>query len=153
MRKSVLSLVLLGLSFPLFATTQGAADGSPTLQKIKDSGVIVVGHRESSVPFSYYDNQQRVVGYSQDYANAIVDAVKKQLNLPTLQVKLLPITSQNRIPLLQNGTYDVECGSTTHNAERQQQVAFSNTLFIVGTRLLTARRAEYMIFAIWPVNR
>ncbi|ACR70083.1 amino acid ABC transporter substrate-binding protein [Edwardsiella ictaluri] len=141
MRKSVLSLVLLGLSFPLFATTQGAADGSPTLQKIKDSGVIVVGHRESSVPFSYYDNQQRVVGYSQDYANAIVDAVKKQLNLPTLQVKLLPITSQNRIPLLQNGTYDVECGSTTHNAERQQQVAFSNTLFIVGTRLLTARES------------
>ncbi|EKS7766432.1 glutamate/aspartate ABC transporter substrate-binding protein [Edwardsiella piscicida] len=141
MRKSVLSLVLLGLSFPLFATAQDATDGSPTLQKIKDSGVIVVGHRESSVPFSYYDNQQRVVGYSQDYANAIVDAVKKQLNLPALQVKLLPITSQNRIPLLQNGTYDVECGSTTHNAERQQQVAFSNTLFIVGTRLLTAKES------------
>ncbi|ENP0423302.1 glutamate/aspartate ABC transporter substrate-binding protein [Edwardsiella piscicida] len=141
MRKSVLSLVLLGLSFPLFVAAQDATDGSPTLQKIKDSGVIVVGHRESSVPFSYYDNQQRVVGYSQDYANAIVDAVKKQLNLPALQVKLLPITSQNRIPLLQNGTYDVECGSTTHNAERQQQVAFSNTLFIVGTRLLTAKES------------
>ncbi|AIJ07203.1 MULTISPECIES: glutamate/aspartate ABC transporter substrate-binding protein [Edwardsiella] len=141
MRKSVLSLVLLGLSFPLFAVAQEAADGSPTLQKIKDSGVIVIGHRESSVPFSYYDNKQQVVGYSQDYSNAIVAAVKKQLGLANLQVKLLPITSQNRIPLLQNGTYDVECGSTTHNAERQQQVAFSNTLFIVGTRLLTAKES------------
>lgn len=79
--------------------------------------MIVVGHRESSVPFSYYDNQQKVVGYSQDYSNAIVEAVKKKLNKPDLQVKLIPITSQNRIPLLQNGTFDFECGSTTNNAE------------------------------------
>ncbi len=70
--------------------------------------MIVVGHRESSVPFSYYDNQQKVVGYSQDYSNAIVKAVKKKLNKPDLQVKLIPITSQNRIPLLQNGTFDFE---------------------------------------------
>lgn len=139
MYKSVLSMLLLGLPLSLYAAMEGDAAGSPTLQKIKDNGVIVVGHRESSVPFSYYDNQQQVVGYSQDYSNAIVEAVKKQLNQPDLQVKLLPISSQNRIPLLQNGTYDLECGSTTHNAERQQQVAFSNTLFIVGTRLLTAQ--------------
>ncbi|BAN95539.1 glutamate and aspartate transporter subunit [Plautia stali symbiont] len=68
--------------------------------------MIAVGHRESSVPFSYYDNQQKVVGYSQDYSNAIVAAIKAKLNKPDLQVKMLPITSQNRIPLLQNGTYD-----------------------------------------------
>ncbi|MGO2347625.1 MAG: transporter substrate-binding domain-containing protein, partial [Providencia sp.] len=89
-----------------------------TLKKIKDNGVIVVGHRESSVPFSYYDNSQKVVGYSQDYSNEIVDAVKKKLNMPDLDVKLIPITSQNRIPLLQNGTFDFECGSTTNNLER-----------------------------------
>lgn len=74
----------------------------------------MVGHRESSVPFSYYDYQQKVVGYSQDYSNAIVDAIKKKIDAPNLQVKYLPITSSNRIPLLQNGTYDFECGSTTN---------------------------------------
>ncbi|MGL4214977.1 MAG: glutamate/aspartate ABC transporter substrate-binding protein, partial [Morganella morganii] len=118
-----------------------------TLKKINDSGVIVVGHRESSVPFSYYDNQQKVVGYSQDYSNHIVDAVKKTLNKPDLQVKLIPVTSQNRIPLLQNGTFDFECGSTTNNLARQQQAAFSNTIFVVGTRLLTGKDSGIKDFA------
>ncbi|WBM62463.1 glutamate/aspartate ABC transporter substrate-binding protein [Providencia sp. PROV188] len=118
-----------------------------TLKKIKDNGVIVVGHRESSVPFSYYDNNQKVVGYSQDYSNLIVDAVKKKLNMPDLQVKLIPITSQNRIPLLQNGTFDFECGSTTNNLERQKQAAFSNTIFVVGTRLLAKKDAGIKDFA------
>jgi len=82
-----------------------------------------------------------VVGYSQDFALAIVDALKKELNAPSLQVKLVPVTSQNRIPLVQNGTVDIECGSTTNNLERQQQVAFSNSLFIVRTRLLTRKNS------------
>lgn len=109
--------------------------------------MIVVGHRESSVPFSYYDNTQKVVGYSQDYSNAIVEAVKKKLNKPDLQVKLIPITSQNRIPLLQNGTFDFECGSTTNNLERQKQAAFSDTIFVVGTRLLTKKGGDIKDFA------
>src|SRR6476660_5703028 len=108
-----------------------------TFKKIKDSGVISLGHRESSIPFSYYDDKQQVVGYSHEISLKIVDAVKAQLQTPNLQVKLTPITSQNRIPLVQNGTIDLECGSTTNNTERQQQVAFSNTIFIIGTRLLT----------------
>ena len=87
-----------------------------------------------------------MVGYSQDYSNQIVDAVKKQLNMPNLQVKMLPITSQNRIPLLQNGTFDFECGSTTNNAERQQQAAFSNTIFVVGTRLLVKKGGDIKDF-------
>ncbi len=123
-----------------------AEDLSGTLKKIKDNGVIVVGHRESSVPFSYYDNQQKVVGYSQDYSNQIVEAVKKKLNAPNLQVKMLPITSQNRIPLLQNGTYDFECGSTTNNLERQKQAAFSDTIFVVGTRLLVKKGSDIKDF-------
>src|SRR5581483_5524114 len=98
-----------------------------------------LGHRESSIPFSYYDDKQHVVGYSQDIAMKIVDAIKAELKMPNLQVKLTPITSQNRIPLVQNGTIDFECGSTTNNTERQQQVAFSNTIFIIGTRLLTKK--------------
>ncbi|MFP1915173.1 glutamate/aspartate ABC transporter substrate-binding protein [Lonsdalea quercina] len=122
-----------------------AADTSPsstdTLQKIKARGLIVVGHRESSVPFSYLDNDQKVVGYSQEYSNAIVDAVKNQLGLPDLAVKMVPITSSTRIPLLQNGSIDFECGSTTNNAERQQQVAFSNSIFIVGGKLLVRKES------------
>ncbi|WP_374106925.1 glutamate/aspartate ABC transporter substrate-binding protein [Klebsiella michiganensis] len=89
--------------------------------------------------FFMLSNKQQVVGYSQDYSNAIVDAIKKKLNKPDLQVKLIPVTSQNRIPLLQNGTYDFECGSTTNNLERQKQAAFSDTIFVVGTRLLVKK--------------
>ncbi len=136
MRKLALSLLLIGTAASSLAH---AEELTGTLKKIKDNGVIVVGHRESSVPFSYYDNQQKVVGYSQDYSNKIVDAVKAKIGVADLQVKLIPITSQNRIPLLQNGTFDFECGSTTNNLERQQQAAFSNTIFIVGTRLLTKK--------------
>jgi glutamate/aspartate transport system substrate-binding protein len=117
----------------------GADELSGTLKKIKDGGVIAVGHRESSIPFSYYDDKQQVVGYSQDIALRIVGAVKDELKLPTLQLKLVPVTSQNRIPLVQNGTVDIECGSTTNNLERQKQVAFSDTIFIVRTRLLTRK--------------
>ncbi|CAM3508869.1 glutamate/aspartate ABC transporter substrate-binding protein [Rouxiella silvae] len=136
MRKLVLSVLLASVAASSLAH---AEELTGTLKKIKDNGVIVVGHRESSVPFSYYNNEQKVVGYSQDFSNAIVDAVKKKLNAPNLQVKMLPITSQNRIPLLQNGTYDFECGSTTNNLERQQQAAFSDTIFVIGTRLLVKK--------------
>lgn len=110
-----------------------------TLKKIKDAGFISVGHRESSVPFSYYDDKNQVVGYSQTLVMMVVDAVKKKLNLPNLEVKLIPVTSQNRIPLIQNGTIDIESGSTTNNVERQQQVSFSDTMFIIGTRLLVKK--------------
>lgn len=128
-----------GLGMAHAGDAAAATAQQSTLDKINKNGVIVVGHRESSVPFSYYDNQQKVVGYSQDYSSAIVDAVKKKLNKPDLQVKFIPITSQNRIPLLQNGTFDFECGSTTNNLERQKQADFSNTIFVVGTRLLVKK--------------
>jgi glutamate/aspartate transport system substrate-binding protein len=126
--------VVCSLSAP--AAAQGLTG---TLKKIKDTGTISLGHRESSIPFSYYDDKQQVVGYSHELMLKAVDAVKKELALPNLQVKLTPVTSQNRIPLVQNGTIDLECGSTTNNLERQKQVAFSNTLFVVGTRLLTRK--------------
>jgi glutamate/aspartate transport system substrate-binding protein len=125
----------------------GAAEPTGTLKKIKDSGVISLGHRESSVPFSYYDDKQQVVGYSRDLQQKVVEAVKKELNLPNLQVKYTPVTSQNRIPLIQNGTVDLECGSTTNNLERQKQVDFTTTLFVVGTRLLTKKDSGVKDFA------
>jgi glutamate/aspartate transport system substrate-binding protein len=121
------------------ALSPAAAQQGGTLQKIKESGTISLGHRESSIPFSYYDANQQVVGYSRDLQMRAVDAVKKQLSSPNLQVKDTPVTSQNRISLVQNGTIDLECGSTTNNLERQKQVSFSTTIFIVGTRLLTKK--------------
>ena len=130
-------LVAAGLACLLAAPA--FAQESPTLKKIKDTNTISLGHRESSIPFSYYDEKQQVVGYSYDFQMKAVEAIKKKLNLPNLQVKLTPVTSQNRIPLVQNGSVDFECGSTTNNLERQKQVSFSTTLFIVGTRLLTKK--------------
>jgi glutamate/aspartate transport system substrate-binding protein len=112
---------------------------SGTLKKIKDAGFFSVGHRESSIPFSYYDDKNEVVGYSQDLVMMVVGAVKNRLNMPNLQVKLIPVTSQNRIPLIQNGTIDIESGSTTNNVERQQQVSFSDTMFVIATRLLVKK--------------
>ncbi|WP_323072912.1 glutamate/aspartate ABC transporter substrate-binding protein [Mycetohabitans endofungorum] len=123
------------------------AQETGTLKKIKDSGVMVLGHRESSIPFSYYDEKQNVVGYSQEFALKIVEAVKHELKTPDLRVKLIPITSQNRIPLVQNGTIDIECGSTTNNLERQKQAVFSNTIFVVGTRLMTKKDSGIKDFA------
>lgn len=110
-----------------------------TLKKIKDTNTIALGHRESSIPFSYYDDKQQVIGYSHEIMLKVVDAIKQELKLPKLQTKLVPVTSQNRIPLVQNGTVDIECGSTTNNTERQRQVAFSSTIFVIGTRLMTRK--------------
>lgn len=139
MRFKNITRALLACAAIGFTAGSACAQDSGTLKKIKDTGVIALGHRESSIPFSYYDDKQQVVGYSQEFALKIVDAVKAKLNRPDLKVKLVPITSQNRIPLVQNGTIDMECGSTTNNAERQQQAAFSNTIFVIGTRLLTKK--------------
>lgn len=133
------SLIVVAIVAACLAHPAGAQELTGTLKKIKDTGSITLGHRESSIPFSYFDDKQQVVGYSQELAMKVVDALKKQLNMPNLQVKLNPVTSQTRIPLVQNGTVDLECGSTTNNTERQKQVAFSNSIFIIGTRLMTKK--------------
>nr|WP_269466305.1 glutamate/aspartate ABC transporter substrate-binding protein [Pandoraea norimbergensis] len=125
-------------------TASGAAQAqstSETLQKIETSGVISIGHRESSIPFSYYDNNHNVIGYSQDLCNKVVDAVKAKLKKPDLQVRFIPVTSQNRIALVQNGTVDIECGVTTNLKARQAQVNFSDTFFVAGTRLLVNKNS------------
>jgi glutamate/aspartate transport system substrate-binding protein len=142
-----LSVIAGALVAALAAVSAQAAELTGTLKKIKDTNTIVLAHRESSVPFSYYDNQQKPVGYSMDLALHVVDAVKKELGLPKLEVKLNPVTPSTRIPLVVNGTVDLECGSTTNNYERQQQVAFSNTIFLIGTRLLTKKRSGVRDFA------
>ena len=143
-RKRALGLLLAA---SLLATGSARAEDTGTLGKIKGSGVIVLGVRPAVVPFSYYDDAQKTVGYSQDIALAIVEAVKQKLNLPNLAVRTIPITPQDRIPLLQNGTIDIECSTTTNNAERAKQVDFSNTIFVIGTRLLTKKDSGIKDFA------
>lgn len=133
MRKS-LSAVALCLSIAVLAAP-AHAQLTGTLQKIKDSGAITIGHRESSVPFSYLDANQKPIGYAMDLCGKVVDAIKAELKMPSLQVNYQAVTSQNRIPLMQNGTIDLECGSTTNSVARQQQVGFSVAYFITSVRM------------------
>jgi glutamate/aspartate transport system substrate-binding protein len=126
----------------LIAQPSIAQELTGTLKKIKDNGSITIGHRESSVPFSYYDDNQKVIGYAMDLCYKIADAVKKELKLQKLDVKLNPVTSATRIPLIANGTVDLECGSTTNNLERQQQVAFTITHFVTANRFVSKKAAN-----------
>ena len=137
---SKLTAGLLGAA--LLAAPAFAQDLTGTLKKVKDSGTITIGHRETSVPFSYLDEKQQPIGYSMDLCMAIVEEVKKELMMPTLMVKYNPVTSQTRIPLMSNGTVDIECGSTTNNLTRQKQVAFAPVTFVTGTKLLAKKSSK-----------
>jgi glutamate/aspartate transport system substrate-binding protein len=139
-RRAATSLLLAAVAL------QASAQTSPTLQKIAETGSISLGHRESSIPFSYYDDKQQVVGYSHELMLKAVEAIKAELKKP-VAVKLVPVTSQNRIPLVLNGSVDLECGSTTNNAERAKQVDFSTNIFVVGTRLMTKKDSGVKDFA------
>jgi glutamate/aspartate transport system substrate-binding protein len=110
-----------------------------TLKNIKETGAITLGFRDSSIPFSYLDDDQKPIGFAMDICYKIVDAVKKELKLDKLEVKLNPVTSSTRIPLLANGTIDLECGSTTNNADRQKQISFTNTHFLTASRFVSKK--------------
>ena len=126
------AVVLTAVAAALMVSQASAQDLAGTLKKIKETGTINIGHRESSIPFSYLDDKQQPIGYAMDLCMKVVDAVKAELKLPALKVALQPVTSSNRIPLLQNGTIDLECGSTTNSVARQQQVAFGPTYFVIN---------------------
>src|ERR1700681_1072163 len=119
-----------------------AAFAQGTIEKIKQTGTITIGHRDASIPFSYYDDQQKAVGYAMDICNRIVEDVKKSLNMPNLKVAYQLVTSANRIPLMANGTVDLECGSTTNNLERQKQVSFTNTHFVTANRWVAKKSSN-----------
>ncbi len=142
-----LRLLPLALACTLLSTSAMAAEPTGTLKKIKDSGTIVLGHRDSAIPFAYLAGGKQPVGYSLDLAQHVVDAVKKELNMPNLKVRYNMVTGQTRIPLLQNGTVDIECGATTNNVERQRQVDFSVGIFEIGTRLLVKKDSGIKDFA------
>ena len=125
-----------------FTLTAQAQELTGTLKKIKDSGTITLGHRDTSIPFSYYDDKQQVIGYAMDICMKIVDAVKAELKMPNLKVVLNPVTSATRIPLMANGTIDLECGSTTNNLDRQKQVSFTNTHFVTANRYVAKKASN-----------
>lgn len=135
-------LIGFALAAALGASQAQAEELTGTLKNIKDTGVITLGYRESSIPFSYLDDNQKPVGYAMDICYKIVDAVKKELKLDKLEVKLNPVTSATRIPLMANGTVDLECGSTTNNAERQKQVWFTNSHFLTASRYVTKKASK-----------
>ena len=133
MKLSILACVAI------IATAVTATAHADTLKKIADSGKITLSYRESSVPFSYLAGAGAPIGFSVDLSNAVVDAIKKNLKNPNIKIELQAVTSQNRIPLLQNGTIDLECGSTTNNSTRGKDVQFAINHFYTGTRLLAKK--------------
>lgn len=139
MKLSKLIAVLIGAG--MIASAAQAQEGG-TLKKIKDSGSITLGVRDSSIPFSYLDDKQSYQGYSIDLCMKAVAAIQKHLGLSSLNVKMNPVTPATRIPLMANGTIDMECGSTTNNIERQRQVAFAPTTFVTANRLLAKKASN-----------
>src|SRR5258708_7398101 len=136
--------VVIGLA-PAAAFCAGqvnAEELTGTLKKIKETGTINIGYRDSSIPFSYLDDNQKPIGFAIDICSRIVEAVKKELKLDKLVVEFNPVTSSTRIPLLANGTIDLECGSTTNNPDRLKQVAFTNTHFLTATRFVSKKSSN-----------
>ena len=131
----------------LLTTGLATTASAQTLKKVGDSNKITVSYREASVPFSYLIGSTKAVGFSVELTEAIVDDVRKKLKKPNLEVAYMPVTSQNRIPLLVNGTYDIECGSTTNNTARAKDVTFAINHFYTGTRLLTKKSSGIKNYA------
>ena len=137
-----LGIIGLALAAAFSAGQANAEELTGTLKKIKETGAIIIGYRDSSIPFSYLDDNQKPIGFAIDICRRIVDAVKQELKLDKLAVEFNPVTSSTRIPLLANGTIDLECGSTTNNADRLKQVAFTNTHFLTATRFVSKKSSK-----------
>jgi glutamate/aspartate transport system substrate-binding protein len=135
-------MIGLALAASFCAAQANAEELTGTLKKIKETGTITIGFRDSSIPFSYLDDNQKPIGFAIDICYKIVDAVKQELKLDKLEVEFNPVTSSTRIPLLANGTIDLECGSTTNNADRQKQVSFTNTHFLTATRFVSKKSSK-----------
>jgi glutamate/aspartate transport system substrate-binding protein len=140
--KRLATLFAALLAAGAIAGTASAQKPTGTLDKIKSTGTITIGHRDTSIPFSYYDDKQQAVGYAMDICMKIVDAVKAHLKMAKIDIKYNPVTSATRIPLMANGTIDLECGSTTNNLERQKQVGFTITHFVTANRYVAKKSSN-----------
>lgn len=142
---AAISFALGAATAPALAQAPGPG-ASPVLNRIAERGRIAIGHREASIPYSYLSAQQKVEGYSIDFCLRLVDAVKERLGRPDVQVAYVPINTTNRIPLVANGTVDIECGTTTNTLARHEQVAFSPVFYLTGTQLLVRSGTEVKDF-------
>ena len=136
-RKGFPTLALAALSLAMLDVRASQA-ASPTLEKIRELGKITFGYREASIPFAYLGTDQKPTGLSLDLCAAVADKVRSALRRPELATDTVAVDASNRIPLLQNGTVDIECGSTTNTAERQKQVSFSIATYVASPRWLVA---------------
>jgi len=141
MHRIATTRLALAMTALMLAGSVGAQPLDGTLKKIKETGSITLGTRSASIPFNFLDDDNKQVGFAWDIAQRVVEQVKKDLKLAKLEVKTIELTPQTRIPLVANQTVDLECSSTTNNLERQNQVSFSNTFFVVGARLLVRRNS------------
>ena len=137
-----LKLILTAAALCVAGHAAIAQQPTGTLDKIRSSGVITIGHRESSIPFSYYDKNEKVVGFGMDLCNIVADAVKANLGLARLEVRLVPITPSLRIPSILSGKIDLACETMTNNLERQKVVAFSSTFFVAANRFVSKAAAN-----------
>ncbi len=134
--------LLFYAALTLAASSCAIAQPADTLSKIKGKNEIALGVKETAQPFSYLDASHQFVGYSVDLCLKVVEGIKEDLALPGLKVKMVPVASSNRIPLIANGTIDLECGTTSNTVERQKQVAFSSTIFVSSTRFVSKKSAN-----------
>ena len=132
---STLAIAILALAMLDISAAEAA---SQTLEKIREVGKIAFGYRQASIPFAYLGDDQKPTGLSLDLCSAVADRIRSELRRPELQTEYVPVDASNRIPLLQNGTIDVECGSTTNTAERQKQVSFSIATYVASPRWLVS---------------
>jgi glutamate/aspartate transport system substrate-binding protein len=137
-----LRMIGLAMAAVLCTAQADAQELTGTLKKVKETGIITIGYRDSSIPFSYLDDSQKPIGFAIDICRHIVDAVKAELKLDKLTAEFNPVTSSTRIPLLANGTIDLECGSTTNNTDRLKQVSFTNTHFLTATRFVSKKASK-----------
>jgi len=150
-RAFIIQLAATGLLWALAAANAGAQTApaptqlTGTLAKVRETGTIAIGHRESSIPFSYLSARGEPIGYSVDLCKLLVDAISEEVGR-TVAIRWVPVTSESRIPAVVSGQVDLECGSTTNNLERQKQVSFSPTMFVSGTKLLVKKGSAIKSF-------
>ncbi|RFB71189.1 MULTISPECIES: amino acid ABC transporter substrate-binding protein [unclassified Herbaspirillum] len=147
MKKIIMALCLLSSQVVHIAHAAADEELTGTLKKIKEKGVLVLGVRDSTKPFSYLNDKQSYEGYAVDLCLAIAKNIQRKLGMSQLNISMLPVTSSSRIPLIQNGTVDIECGNTTNTAERQNIVEFSPTYYVSGSRILSKRSSNITTLA------
>ena len=136
MKKIVLTSLMVAICGFANAQDSTATNVEKTMDRVKRTNTITIGHRSGSIPFSFYDGNKNAVGFSVDICNQIVDTIKSQYKLPNLQVRYVEVNGDTRVPFVEKGTIDLECGSTTNNSARRAKVDFSIPYYVAGVKVM-----------------